>query len=101
LASKEKSVRIDTKKIVKSNGKEVKRQEKRHISLRRWSKEACNSSRTTLMQGITKIGTQRSMKNHIMALHELTTHIPKKSTEGDICRPPSYILLLGGLALRP
>jgi hypothetical protein len=62
--------------------KEVKRKEA-HISLRPWCREAGNSSCITLLQSITKIRTQRSMKDHRKALHELTTHIPKKSTEGN------------------
>jgi hypothetical protein len=35
------------------------------------SREACNNN-TTLLQGITKIGSHRAMKNHQMALHEET-----------------------------
>jgi hypothetical protein len=54
--------------------------------------EACNGSCTTLMQGITEIGTQHAMKNHRKARHELRTHVPKKSTEGDRCMPPLKLL---------
>jgi hypothetical protein len=64
------------------------KEENRHISLAPRSREAGNSSFTTLLQGITEIGAQRAMKKHIKALHEPTTHIPKKSTEGNKCRAP-------------
>jgi hypothetical protein len=63
-----------------------------HNILSSWSKEAGNNNNNnnnnTLLQGITEIGAQRAMKNHRKAMHELKTHIPEKSTEGDICRPP-------------
>jgi hypothetical protein len=54
--------------------------------------EARNNSCTTHLQGITKIRTHRAMKDQRKALHELTPHIPKKSTEGNIHRPPKYSL---------
>jgi hypothetical protein len=51
--------------------------------------ETCNKNCTTLIQGIARDGTERAMKNHRKTMHELTTDISKKSTEGDIsCRPP-------------
>jgi hypothetical protein len=54
-------------------GAQKKRKEKnRRISLRPRSEEASNNISITLMQGITKIGSHRSMKNHRRALHELT-----------------------------
>jgi PII-like signaling protein len=78
----------------------VKRKEERHKDLKPRSKEAGSISGTTLLQGITEIGTQRAMKNHRKALHEqLPTHIPKKSTEGNICRP-AYKLPHVGITLR-
>jgi hypothetical protein len=54
----------------------------------------------TLMQGITKRGTPRVMKTHRHAMHELTTNIPKKSTEGKRCKPP-YKLFHPGITFRP
>jgi hypothetical protein len=67
----------------------VNRKEKRHVSLRPRIREAGNINCTILMQGITKIGTLCSMNNpRIHVLHVLTTHISKKSTEGNMCIPP-------------
>jgi hypothetical protein len=36
--------------------------------------EACNNSCTTLLQGITKIGTRGPQNNHRKPLHDLTSH---------------------------
>jgi hypothetical protein len=53
------------------------------------SRETFNSSCTTLLQGVSTIGTERAMKSFGKTLHEPTTHVPKESTEGDTrCRPP-------------
>jgi hypothetical protein len=72
-----------TKKYVESTSKEVKRKEIRQkylVGPRRI--KACNTSFTTLLQGITKIGTQRTTMNHRKALHELTTHIHPQEIDG-------------------
>jgi hypothetical protein len=74
---------------------EPKRKENKHISLSPWSREAGYNSNTTLLQGITKIGTLRAMNNKIRGLHDLPTHVPKKSAEGKICRPPHKLLHAG------
>jgi hypothetical protein len=64
-----------------------KRKEKRHKSLSPRSLEEGKSSCTALIHGITKIGIHIAMKNHMKALRELKTQVPKKSMEGDKYRP--------------
>jgi hypothetical protein len=68
------------KKAVKSPRKELSKWKigwQRSRSPR--SREGYNSSCTTLLQAITKIGTKRAMKNHRNRLRELTAHVPKHS----------------------
>jgi hypothetical protein len=70
----EKTLESTSAKGEKRGGKEL-----RTLSPR--SKEACDNNRTTLLQGIMKTRTERAMENHRKVLHELTTHVPKESTE--------------------
>jgi hypothetical protein len=44
--------------------------------------ETCNNMCITLMQRILEIGTKRAMENRGKTLHELATHVPKKTAEG-------------------
>jgi hypothetical protein len=83
--------KIITKKAEDSTSKGNKWQ--RSLSPR--SREAGNINYTTLVQGITRIGTERAMKNHRKMLHEVTTHVPMKSTEGDKFRPPHVCITFG------
>jgi hypothetical protein len=69
------------KKAFESTFKQFEKKENMHTILSPRSREEGNNRCTNLMEGITKIGTQRSMKNHKKTLHELATSIPKKSTE--------------------
>jgi hypothetical protein len=85
-------IKSNYKESTGSSRKGVGRKEKRDISLSPRGREANNNNCTTLVQGITKIGTEQAMKNYNKALHELTTHITKKSTEGNICRPPDKLM---------
>jgi hypothetical protein len=80
-----------------SNGihQQRRRKENMHISLSPWSMKARNNSCTSLVQGITEIGTQRAMKKHKKTLHELPTHISTKSTKGNKCRPMYKVLHSG------
>jgi hypothetical protein len=66
-------------------------------SLSPQSKEACNSSCTTL---ITKIATERAEKDHGKKLHELMMHVPKELAEGEECKPP-FKLLHAGITFKP
>jgi hypothetical protein len=86
--------------VDRKTSEDVKRKEERHRSLSPRSRETVNSNYTTIMQAITKIRTHRTMKNHRNALHELTTYIPKKSTDENICRPP-YELFQGDITFKP
>jgi hypothetical protein len=63
------------------------------------SREAGNISCTTLLQGLTKILTERAMKNHRKTMQELTADTPKESKERDACRP-SYEVH-GGITFIP
>jgi hypothetical protein len=72
---------IRIKKAVESTSKEGKRGQR---SLSPRSREVGNSSCTTLLQGIPRIGTKPAMKNHRKTLDELTTQVlQKESTEGE------------------
>jgi hypothetical protein len=71
-----------TKKAVQSTSTKAKLRGGKEAEARVAGRQATAAAPPSCNQGVTKIGTERSMKTNRKTLHELTTHVPKESTEG-------------------
>jgi hypothetical protein len=67
-----------TRKSSISHEAKRRKEEKKNISPR--NVKACHSISTALLQSIAEIGTQSTMKSSRKTLHEISPHIPQKTT---------------------
>jgi hypothetical protein len=68
------------------------KQKKRGKNLSPRNRKACHSISTALLQSVTEIRTQSTMKGSRKTLHELSPHIPPKTPKRNISSSTKEIL---------